>query len=404
MSKKRITYKAEFKSKLVLELLEGNETLNQIASKYEILPKNLINWKKQFLDNMSLAFDKSSVVKEYKEKISELENEGDQLAKTLGKVIIERDWAVGKLGSLDLSTKKAMLDRKDGSQATEIKNIPSLNNQLIMLNISKTALYYQAIPKFSTESDLKLLNAIDIIYTEFPYYGHRRIWKQLLKDGETIGRKLVRSAMEFMGIKALYPKKKTTIAIKEHKKYPYLLGKFKNDKNQVIIEKANQVWSTDISYIRLKGGFAYLAAIIDWHTKKILSWKLSNTMDVSLTTSILKEALSKYPKPEIVNTDQGSQYTANEHISILSKNNILISMDGKGRSIDNICIERFWRSIKYEDIYVQGYSTINEAREGIGRYIKKYNQKRLHSAIDYSTPNEVYSKAMNDEIYYTEAA
>jgi len=297
-----------------------------------------------------------------------------------------------------------MLDRKEGNQATEIKNIPSLNKQLSILNMSKTALYYQAIPKFSTESDFKLLNAIDIIYTEFPYYGHRRIWKQLLKDGVTVGRKLVKSAMAFMGIRAIYPKPKTTIAIKEHKKYPYLLGQFKNNKNQVIIEKANQVWSTDISYVRLKGGFAYLAAIIDWHTKKVLSWKLSNTMDVSLTTSILKEALTKYPKPGIVNTDQGSQYTANEHIKILVDNNISISMDAKGRSIDNICIERFWRTIKYEDIYVQGYGTIIEARQGIGRYIKKYNQKRLHSAIDYSTPDEVYSKAMNDDVFYQEVA
>jgi len=363
-----------------------------------------MRWKKQFLENMSLAFDKSSVVKEYKDQISELETEGDQLAKKLGKVIIERDWAVGKLGSLDLSIKRAMLDRKEGNQASEIKKTPSLNNQLSMLSMSKTALYYQAIPKFSTESDFKLLNAIDKIYTEFPYYGHRRIWRQLLKDGEVVGRKLVKSAMEFMGIRAIYPKPKTTIAIKEHKKYPYLLGQFKNNKNQVIIEKANQVWSTDISYIRLKGGFAYLAAIIDWHTKKILSWKLSNTMDISLTTSILKDALSKYPKPQIVNTDQGSQYTANEHVNILVKNGISISMDAKGRSIDNICIERFWRSIKYEDIYVQGYSTINEARKGIGKYMSKYNQERLHSAIDYSTPNEVYSKAMNDDVFYQEAA
>jgi len=404
MSKKRTRYSAEFKSKLVLELLEGGETLNQIASKYEILPKNLMNWKKQFLENMSLAFDKSSVVKEYKDKISELENEGDQLAKKLGKVIIERDWAVGKLGSLDLSTKKVILDRKEGNQAIKIKNIPSFNNQLNMLNISKTAVYYQPKAKFSTNSDFKLLHAIDVIYTEFPYYGHRRIWKQLLKDGFTAGRKLVKSAMNFMGIKAIYPKPKTTIAIKEHKKYPYLLEQFKNDKNQVVIGKVNQVWTTDITYIKLQHGFAYLAAIMDWHTKKVLSWKLSNTMDISLTTSVLKDALLKYPKPQIMNTDQGSQYTANEHVNILVKNNISISMDAKGRSIDNICIERFWRSIKYEDIYIQGYTTINEARKGIRAYMDKYNEKRLHSAIGYFTPHEAYSKAMNDDVFYKEVA
>ncbi len=209
----------------------------------------------------------------------------------------------------------------------------------------------------------------------------------MLRDNFTIGRKLVKSAMTFMGIRAIHPKTKTTIAIKEHKKYPYLLGQFKNDKNQVIIKKANQVWTTDITYIQLQNGFAYLAAIMDWHTKKVLSWKLSNTMDISLTTGILKEALLRYPKTQIMNTDQGFQYTANEHVHILVKNNISISMDAKGRSIDNICIERFWSSIKYEDIYIQGYNTINEARKGIAQYVDKYNKKRLHSDIDYFTPH-----------------
>lgn len=404
MSKKRTTYTAEFKSKIVLELLEGTSTINEVASKYELLPKNLMNWKKQFLENMSLAFDKSSVVKEYKEKILELETEGDQLAKKLGKVIIERDWAVGKLGSLDLSIKKNILNRLEGNQAIKLKKIPSLNKQLQLLKLSKTAIYYEAKVKYSTQASLSLLNAIDLIYTDFPYYGHRRIWKQLLKDGYRIGRKWVRSAMKAMGLKAIYPQPKTTIALKEHKKYPYLLGQFKNDKNQVIIEKANQVWTTDITYVRLQQGFAYLAAVMDWHTKKILSWKLSNTMDVSLTTSVLKEALAQYPKPEIMNTDQGSQYTANEHVRILSQHGISISMDAKGRSIDNICIERFWRSIKYEDIYIQGYQTLSEARKGIGEYMSTYNKRRLHSAIAYCTPDEAYTNAVNDPLFLQEAA
>ena len=170
------------------------------------------------------------------------------------------------------------------------------------------------------------------------YYGVRRVVKLLVRLGFSVGRKLVKKAFVFMGIKALYPKPRTTIANKEHKKYPYLLNGFKNDKNQVIIDTPNKVWSSDITYIKLENGFAYLAAIIDWHTKKILSWKLSNTMDLSLTTGVLNEALRLYPKPEIFNTDQGSQYTAKEHIEILTNNNISISMDAKGRSIDNIVI------------------------------------------------------------------
>jgi putative transposase len=202
-----------------------------------------------------------------------------------------------------------------------------------------------------------------------------------------------------MGIVAQYPKPKTTIANKEHLKYPYLLKQFKNDKNQVVIAKPNQVWSADITYIKLDKGFVYLAAIIDWHTKKILSWKLSNTMDVSLTTTVLKEALSLYPKPEIFNTDQGSQYTASQHIQILVDNNISISMDGKGRATDNIVIERFWRSLKYEDVYPQSYSTIKEARTGIGKYINIYNTERLHQSLDYATPDEVYFKGVNNRVF-----
>jgi len=390
MSKKRKVYSAEFKSKLVLEVLEGELTLNEIASKYEILPNNLKNWKKQFLENMSLAFDKSAVVKEYKEEIAILQKDSDALAKKVGTLTIERDWLEGKLVSLDLSTKKEMIDNQADNKTV------SLNRQLELLSISKTAYYYEPVVPFSKDEDISLLNTIDSIYTKYPFYGHRRVHKLLLRLGFNIGRKMVKKAMKFMGIKALYPKPRTTIANKEHKKYPYLLSEFKNEKNQVIIEKPNQVWSTDITYIKLDKGFAYLAAVIDWNTKKILSWKLSNSMDVSLTTGVLKEALSLYPKPEIFNTDQGSQYTAKEHVDILVEKGISISMDGKGRSIDNIVIERFWRSLKYEDVYLQNYNTLKEARAGIGKYIELYNKERLHSALDYDTPDEVYFKGANN--------
>ena len=202
-----------------------------------------------------------------------------------------------------------------------------------------------------------------------------------------VGRKLVKSAMNYIGIKALYPKHKTTQPNKEHYKYKYLLKEFKNDNNKV--------WATDITYIKLEKGFVYLAAIIDWNTKKILSWKLSNTMDISLTTSVLNEALALYPKPEIFNTDQGSQYTALAHVEILKKHDIKISMDGKGRSIYNIYIERFWRSFKHEEIYLNYYKSMNELRYLIDNYMKKHNSRRLHSAIGNKTPNEVYYEAIN---------
>jgi len=409
MSRKRKTYSADFKAKLVLELLEGDKTLNEIASKYEVLPKSLQDWKKQFLANASLVFDKSAVVKEYKEQITELEKQKDATAKKLGEIIIERDWAVGKLVSLDLSTRKDMVDKegvqavtksKNPSQQSEAKKSPlSLNRQLGLLHLSKTAYYYKPIEPFGSKEDKKLLDMIDKIHTKHPYYGTRRMEKLLKRLGFDVGRKLIKSAFEFMAIRALYPMPKTTIANKEHKKYPYLLNEFKNEDNQVVIERANQVWSGDISYVRLKNGFADLAAIIDWHTKKILSWKLSNTMDVHLTTTVLSEAITLHGKPKIFNSDQGSQYTAKEHIEILKQHNISISMDAKGRSIDNIVMERFWRTLKYEDIYPKGYSTIKEAREGIKEYVSIYNKERLHSALDYKTPDEVYYKGASDRMY-----
>ena len=294
MSRKRRTYTPEFKTKVVLELLEGDKTLNEIASKYEILPASLKSWKKQFMENASLAFDKSAVVKEYKEKIEKLEREHNQLAKKVGTLTIERDWLAKKLCSLDLSTKKRLASEGD-VQAANQHQTPSLNRRLQLLEISKTAWYYQAADPFGSEEDLLMLNMIDRIYTKHPYYGHRRIRKVLNRLGFPVGHKRVIAAMKHMGIRALYPKPKTSIADKEHKKYPYLLEAYKNSDGQVTVDAADEVWSTDITYIRLEHGYAYLAAIIDWHSKRILAWRLSTTMDVSLTTSVLKEALAHHP-------------------------------------------------------------------------------------------------------------
>jgi len=337
---------------------------------------------------MSLAFDKSAVVKEYKVEIKTLKSDKDALAKKVGNLIIEKDFLEGKLVSLASS--------KERKSLVDVKHNLSLNKQCKLLKIHKSILYTNPIKPFSKEGELRLLDAINNIYSYFPSYGYRRIHAQLLRDGYAVGKKLVKKAMDYMGLKALYTKPKTTIANKEHKKYPYLLKDFRDYAGRVVIEKVNQVWSTDITYIKLEKGFVYLAAIIDWHSKKILSWKLSNTMDIFLTTSVLKEALGLYPKPEIFNTDQGSQYTAKAHINILKDHDINISMDGVNRAIDNICIERFWRTIKYEEIYLNEYKSIKQLRTAIEIFMKKYNQRRLHSTLDYQTPDEVYYQAENN--------
>ena len=196
--------------------------------------------------------------------------------------------------------------------------------------------------------------------------------------------------MRELGLKTIYPTKKilTTLAHAAHKKYPYLL----RDMN---INQANQVWSTDITYIKVKGGFIYLAAIIDWYSKAILAHRISNTIDAALVIDVLNDALEKYGVPEIFNTDQGSQYTSYEHTELLIKNNIKISMDGKGRATDNIAIERFWRSAKYENIYLNEYHTIHEVKQGVKEYVAFYNTKRPHQTLDYQKPMDVYHASIN---------
>jgi putative transposase len=306
MSRKRRVFSAEFKTKVVLELLSGELTVAQVASKYEITAKSLGDWKKQFLANASLAFDVAGVTQAYKDHIEELQEENnDALAKKLGKTTIERDWAVGKLRSLDLSNKKDLVESK-------LSNIP-MTRQCKLIDLNRSTLYYEAKPIDSY--DVKVMRRIDEIYTNISStYGYRFMHKQLLQEGFAIGVNKVNRLMNQMGLQAIFPRKRRITSIKNerHKIYPYLL-------REIEIDKPNQVWSGDITYIPIKGGHMYLAAIIDWYSKSVLSWKLSSMMDTTLATDVLKDAINKYGTPDIFNTDQGSQYTSFEHTSILKQ-------------------------------------------------------------------------------------
>jgi len=222
------------------------------------------------------------------------------------------------------------------------------------------------------------------VLQKWPFYGYRKVAEELADMKVT--RKQVRLIMKRAGLRAIYPGKKTTIAAKYHKKYPYLL----RGKN---ISFPNQVWATDITYIRLAGGHVYLAAVIDLYTRKILAWRLSNTIDSEFCIAALEEALEQYGIPAIFNTDQGCQFTSDAFIKVLTDHNIEISMDGVNRALDNIYIERFWRSIKYEDIYLNGYETMTDLKEGVKRYMLFYNSERFHQSLDYATPDEMYYAA-----------
>ena len=231
------------------------------------------------------------------------------------------------------------------------------------------------------------MTAILEVLQKRPFYGYRKVALELVDMKVT--RKQVRLIMKRAGLRAIYPGKKTTIAAKYHKKYPYLLRGKK-------IRFPNQVWATDITYIRLAGGHVYLAAIIDLYTRKILAWRLSNTIDSEFCIAALEEALEQHGIPAIFNTDQGCQFTSDAFIKVLTDHNIDISMDGVNRALDNIYIERFWRSIKYEDIFMNGYETMIDLKEGIKRYMKFYNTERFHQSLYYATPDEMYYAAFTN--------
>jgi len=228
-----------------------------------------------------------------------------------------------------------------------------------------------------------MMALLDAQYTEMPFYGVNKMTEYLRREKYVVGRDHVRTLLRKMGLEAVYAKPNLSKPHPEHAVYPYLL-------KDVDIVRANQVWSTDITYIRLAQGFAYLTAIIDWYSRYVLSWRLSNTLDSGFCAEALEEALFKYGNPEIFNSDQGSQFTSKEFIGVLTGHGISISMDGRGRAFDNIFVERLWRSVKYENVYINGYRNIPEARCGLGKYFERYNTKRFHQSLNYKTPLEVY--------------
>ena len=254
-----------------------------------------------------------------------------------------------------------------------------ITRQCRLLSIKRGSVYYRPC---MSRKDVELMHRIDA--TEDPARGQRRMRHALRKrHGMDVGRSKIRRLMEAMGIAAIYPKRNLSMADKQHKKYPYLL-------RNVAVTRVNQVWSTDITYIRLKGGFVYLTAVIDWHSRCVLSWRLSTTMDVRFCADVLEEALELYGEPEVFNTDQGSQYTSLEFTGILESRGIRISMDGKGRALDNVFVERLWRTVKYEDVYLKDYGTVTACRKGLAEFFDRYNYRREHSSLDGNYPAEVY--------------
>ena len=274
-----------------------------------------------------------------------------------------------------------MLDEKRGLIEREENSALSVRQQCELLGLNRSTLYYEPVPW--NEDDLRLMNEIDVLFTKRPSLGVRQMMWRLRDRGFPVGRKRVRTLMRHMGLFPVFPKKNTSKRNPEHPVYPYLL-------RDVPITRVNQVWSMDITYIRLGKGFAYLMAVMDWHSRYVIAWRLSNTLTADFCVECLKEAL-QYGKPEVFNTDQGCQFTSAEFIKVLEDAKIAISMDGKGRAIDNIFVERLWRTVKYDDIYIKGYQTIPEVHEGLKEFFDDYNMERRHSSLGYKTPWSVFA-------------
>jgi putative transposase len=258
----------------------------------------------------------------------------------------------------------------------------SLSRQCEVLSISRSSFYYDL--KGESPENLALMRRIDELFLKWPFYGSRQMVRQLHREGIRVGRHRVRRLMRLMGLQAIYQAPRTSDPHPEHRIYPYLL-------RNMVINRPNQVWCADITYIPVQRGFLYLVAIMDWASRHVLAWRLSNTMDARFCVEALNEALSKYPKPEIFNTDQGSQFTSFDFTGVLKKAKITISMDGRGRCMDNIFIERLWRSLKYEAIYLHELTDGFVAERVIGGWIDFYNTERPHSSFDGRTPAEAYS-------------
>ena len=263
-----------------------------------------------------------------------------------------------------------------------------ISKQCELLDISRAAYYYEH-RESRTEADPEDLKRIMDVLREIPFYGYRKISQVLMPDHPHLTRKRVRRIMRRFGLRALYARRSLSRARKEHKKYLYLLrGKE--------IRYPNQVWASDITYLRLPGGFVYLVAILDLFSRKVLSWRVSNSMDPGFCVAALEEAIERYGEPAIFNTDQGSQFTSEAFIGVLKRHSIQISMDGKGRALDNVYVERLWRSLKYEDIYLKSYETMAQMADGVDRYFQFYNSERFHQSLDYRTPDEMYESFVSE--------
>ncbi|MGH8415459.1 MAG: IS3 family transposase [Gammaproteobacteria bacterium] len=367
MATTRKQYGAKFKARVAIEAIRGEKTLSQLSSQFGVHSMQIAYWRRLVVEQLPALFEDG---RQRKERDGQVEKEA--LYEEIGRLKMELDWVKKKAGLLEYKERRGWVERDHPAL--------SLRRQCELLGISRAGLYYR--PRGASEENLRLMRRIDRQYTRTPFYGSRRMTAWLRRQGEAVNRKRVGRLMREMEIEAVYPKPNLSRRGEGHNIYPYLLRGLE-------VERADQVWCADITYIPMGRGFVYLAAVMDWFSRYVLSWALSLTMEVEFCVEALKRALRR-GRPEIFNSDQGSQFTSEAFRRELESRQVKISMDGRGRCLDNIFVERLWRSLKYEEVYLREYPTVPDARSGINRYFHFYNEERVHQSLGYRTPAALY--------------
>ncbi|MCL7406452.1 IS3 family transposase [Paradonghicola geojensis] len=370
---KRRNFTDQFKAKVALEALRGDKTVQEIAAKHQLHPNQVSTWKRQAIDGMADVFSGGK-------QSGPTEAEIKELHAKIGRLAVENGFFVRRAEAVSPAKKRAMIERDHPEL--------SISQQCKLVRLSRSAFYYTSIG--INADTLAMMKEIDRVFTKYPFFGSRQIAAYLRREGTVVGRHRVRRLMTTMGLEAIYKRPRTSQPHPQHPVYPYLLRK-------MVIDRPNQVWCADITFVPVKNGFLYLVAIMDWATRKVLSWRLSNTMHADFCVEALNEAIAKYGPPEICNTDQGSQFTGSAWITTLTDAGVRISMDGRGRYLDNIFIERLWRSLKQEAIYLEEINDGFQARRVIKDWIAFYNTERPHSALDRLTPDDAYWAGLEEQ-------
>lgn len=364
--RKRKRHAPEFKAQVALEAYKGNKTINQLANEHGVAAVQISQWKRQLLKQVPELFGRTVPDIDPEELTAPLYQE-------IGRLKMELDWLKKNLGQ-SVDHLRTLVD----STHSDI----SVRRQCELLGLNRSTLYYQGQPAQESAENLLLMELIDKQYTETPFYSSRKMTQWLIIQGHFVNRKRIQRLMRLMGIKGIAPKPGTSLRNKEHKVYPYLIRGLET-------KRPNQVWSTDITYYAMPQEFMYLRAIIDWYSRYVISWELSNTLGAEFCIIALEKAL-KLTEPEIFNTDQGCQFTSQDFLTLLLERDIKVSMDGKGRALDNIFVERLWRSVKYEWLYLHEFKTVAELHKGLEKYFQFYNAERLHQSLNYQTPQAIH--------------